>query len=378
MTAAAPAGPREEAGLEALAALVRGCAAAGVERRVMLLRAEMLPETLARPHHLRLACAALDPLMGAERAQWHSLPGRRIAVSWRGEASRAVDAAWSALAHLLEDAPPGTPAPAALAPVHELPRDGDALLRILGAAPPPPEPPPSASLPPLDAAALAAMEAQLTGADVSRFARRKMVCERVGGRLALAWDKRHLSIGELGATLAPGHAVQADPWLFRRLTRTLDRRMLALLASAGELRGAGPFSLNLNVASLLSPEFLRFDAALPAPLRGRVVLDLDLSDILADPAAFAFARDFARTRSYRLLLRGVDAALLPVLALDRMELDLVQLRWSAELARLGPAELPVAPGRLVLGRADAAEALAWGDACGITLFQGRAALPTAA
>ena len=56
--------------------------------------------------------------------------------------------------------------------------------------------------------------------------------------------------------------VQKDPWLFRRLTRTLDRRMLSLLASPGRIDVAyGPFALDLNVASLLSPEFLRFDAS---------------------------------------------------------------------------------------------------------------------
>ena len=97
----------------------------------------------------------------------------------------------------------------------------------------------------------------------------------------------------------------------------------------------------------------------------------------ADPAAFAFARDFARTRSYRLMLRGVDAALLPALAPERMEVDLVQLRWSPELARLGRADLPEVPHGLVLARADDAEALAWGEACGIRLFQGRAAVPAA-
>ena len=64
--------------------------------------------------------------------------------------------------------------------------------------------------------------------------------------------------------------MRADPWLFRRLTRTFDRRMLALLASPEELRLAGPLGIDLNVASVLSPAFLRFDGG----VAGGVALDM--------------------------------------------------------------------------------------------------------
>lgn len=369
-------GARAASGPAALAALVRACAAAEVGRRVMLLRVEALPPSLARPHHLRLAHAALDPLLGEERGQWYTLPGGRVAVSWRGEAAAAVSTARTLLAYLLQDTP-GAPDPAALAPLYDLPQDGDALLLALGAPVPAAAPvaPPSK---PFDVAGLAAAEAQLSGADVSRFARRRTVYERAGGQLIPAWEERRLSLEELGATLAPGRDMRAQPWLLHRLARTLDRRMLALLSAQGELREAGPFGLALTVSAVLGPEFLRFDAALPLHLRGRVVLGLHPADILSDPAAFAFARDFARTRSYRVMLRGVDAALLPALAPERMEVDLVQLRWSPGLAPLGAGELPAAPQGVLLARADEAEALDWGEARGIRLFQGRAAQGRAA
>ena len=134
--------------------------------------------------------------------------------------------------------------------------------------------------------------------------------------------------------LAPERDLRADRWLFRRLTRTLDRRMLALLAVPGEVRAAGPFGLDLNVASILSPTFLRFDAGLPAALRGQLVLDLSPADVIADPASFLFARDFARARGYRLLLRGITAGLLDAFPLRRTGLDLLQLRWSPSWRRL--------------------------------------------
>ena len=153
--------------------------------------------------------------------------------------------------------------------------------------------------------------------------------------------------------------------------------MLALLSAPRELRGAGPFSLNLNVRSVLSPEFLRFDAAMPSALHGHVMLDMLPADVLADPAAFIFARGFARARGYRLQLRNVTAALLPLLRLHRMELDFVQLRWSPALIGIDPALLQAGTAQWVLNQADDPAALQWGRDQGIGLFQGRAVAMTA-
>ena len=134
--------------------------------------------------------------------------------------------------------------------------------------------------------------------------------------------------------------------------------MLALLAAPRELDNAGPFGLALNVASILSPEFLRFDAALPGALRGQVVIELLLADVMADPAAFLFARDFAQGRGYLLLLRGVTAGLLEAFPLRRIGLDMLGLRFTPELAGL---DLDLADAdHVVLSRADTGAALAWG------------------
>ncbi len=266
----------------------------------------------------------------------------------------------------------------------DLPEDGPALLAAAGLeneAEPAPHlyraiSPAVQPLLPLDAAALSAIEGQLATANMARFCRRKPVCRVEDGHVRLAWEKRYLSVSEITATLAPGRNAHADPWLFRRLTRVLDRRMLALLSGPQELRGAGPFSLNLNVGSVLSPEFLRFDAAVPSALQGGVVLDLLPADVLADPAAFTFARGFARARGYRLQLCGVTAPLLPLLRLHRMELDFVQLRWSPALIGIDPALLQAGTARWVLTQADEAAALQWGQDQGISLFQGRAMVMT--
>lgn len=383
---AEPDGDTLRADAEQLRALVRECAGSGIARRVLLLGLSQLPDDLARPHHLRLAREALDPLTTADRARQFDLPNGDVAIVWRGDAGDALRASLQAVQHLFADETDRLADPASLLRAFRLPDEAATLLQLLervrlpraanglqgagrnGKAPPPLDPP-----------ALAAMEAGLAQADVARFVRRRQICEWLPeGGFRLRWEKRGLSVAEIAAALMPGRAVRADPWLFRRLTRTLDRRMLALLSAPQELHGAGPFALNLNVASILSPEFLRFDANLPGALRGQVVIDLLPADIMADLPAFLFARDFARDRGYRLLLHGITADLLDMFPLRRIGLDLLRLHWSPELARRHPDATLADPEHVVLSRADDADAVAWGRDQGITFFQGQAAVPGAA
>jgi hypothetical protein len=356
-----------------LAGLVRECAAAGIPRCVLLVLLSGLPRALRRPQLPRLARDAIEPLAQSDRARVFRLSGDDLAVVWRGDAAEALDATTAALKRLVEDDEAADVPP--LWALFRLPGDADALLdRIAPPARAVPPPPVGALAGELDVAALAALEGALATVDVSRFVRRQGVqAAGTDGLFRLRWERRFLSIAELSETLSPDRAVRGDPWLFRRLTRTLDQRMLALLSAPLELREARPFSLGLNVASILSPGFLRFDAALPAALRGQVILELRPPDVLGDTAAFVFARDFARARGYRLLLCGLEAAFLPVFPLERMGLDLMALRWSEtmrDVAQIGPDAA-----RCVLRDVDTREALTWARARGVGFLQGRAVDP---
>ncbi len=355
-----------------LAALVADCAAAGVARQAMLLRIDRLPAALSRPHHRRLAEAALTPLLRSPRAELFHLPGPRLAVTWRGDAEAALLDVVDALDHLLADATVPAPSLQELIFLYDLPESGDLLLEALEDRAPDHSPAPTPD-PPLDPSSLLMLESTLAQADVARFARRHAVWNLGTTPATVAWEKRTISLAELGAELVPGRNLAGDHWLYRRLTRTLDRRMLALLASPGELGKARPFALDLNVVSLLGPEFLKLDAALPLALRGQVVLALHPSDVVADAAAFAFARGFARARDYRLMLRDATPDLLAVLSATALDMDYLVVPWSPTLpGTAGPMLDTCPPGALVLDCGDDQAGLRWGMAAGVQLFTGAA------
>lgn len=352
-----------------LAAFVAECVGTGVARRVLLVRLSSLPRALARPHHMRLVRDALEPLASANRAQMFHLPSGDIAVAWRGAEDAALARARTVIERLFEDAAVANdlaPALGLLLAVLRLPDDAEALLASTET--PVQAAPARLREVPLDPPLLARLEQALAQAYIAPFVRRESIHAAEDGGFPLAWERRFLSVEAVAAALMPGVELRADPWLFARLTRTFDRRMLSLLAAPAELRHAGPFSLDLNVASLLGPEFMRFDAALPPRLRGQVVLDLVAPDILADLAAFGFARDFAHQRGYRLALRGVGAELARVLPAGALGFDLVYVGWVGVASDPGDPS----PARIVLTGANTPEALAWGQSYGVTLFEGAA------
>ena len=359
-------------GLDELTARVADCATAGVARQAFVLRVDRLPVTLRRPHRIRLAEAALAPMLRLPRAELFRLPGASLAVLWRGDAESVLLDVIDELQLLLSDPAAGVPSLADIVTLYDLPDTGDLLLSALNRpAPGHDNLVPSSVALALDPPFLALLERCLAQADVARFARRETIWNLDDGCATPAWEERSLCIAELTTELALGYDLRSEPWLYRRFTRTLDRRILALLASPGELAASGPFSVTLNIRSVLGPDFLRFDTALPATLRGRIVIGFSPADVVADAQSFSFAAGFVRARGYRMLLRTECAGVLPVIAPMLREFDHVTLPWADEAAlesNLLRDELW--PARAILTGCDSLAAIRWGVDRGIRHFSG--------
>ena len=346
----------------ALTALIEGCANPGVTRQVLMVRVAQLPPDLGRPQHVRLIKAAMDPLRNLDRGCLFHLADDTLVVVWRGAAESTLAQAMSALDRLFADLP--------VFPVSvlDLPRDAARLTSVVEQSVPGGRPQHAPSGHRLAPPGVAALELALNRANLANFVHRRSVCHWVGeGTRHLAWERRRVSVKDLSATLAPGVNVRADRWLYQRLTRSFDRCMLALLSDPEELRGAGPFALDLNVTSILSPDFIKFDAALPRRLRGEVVLCVLPADVLADASSFALARDFARTRGYRLMLRKVTQGWLRVFPPELLGVDMIELNASA----LTGGSLPILKSRcVVLSQVAEERQIAWGLGEGIEYFEG--------
>lgn len=233
---------------------------------------------------------------------------------------------------------------------------------------------------PLTPLVLGRMETALIRTDLSNLVRRQFIC-MLGPKLAPepAFSELFISIKDLRETLLPGVDLASSPWLFQHLTETLDRRMLSMLAKTDHITISGDISFNLNVATMLSPQFLGFDDNVPAGRRGHMIVELQVVDLFADLGAYMFARSFAQERGYRICIDGLTYQTMAMIDRERLGADFAKLYWHPQLVdggdemrdRIRAIIQRGGEGRVILCRCDNREAIDFGRSVGISLFQGR-------
>lgn len=227
---------------------------------------------------------------------------------------------------------------------------------------------------------LAKLIAILERADLSSIIKRQTACIMgEDGLPAPLFEETFVSIDDLQKICTPDTDLLSDRWLFHYLTRTLDKRVLAMMLMDG-IRDDIPFSLNLNIATVLSPEFRRFNDMVPAHLRGKLVVEIHKVDVFSDIGAYIFARDFLHERGYRLLLDGLTHHTLPFFDRNKLGLDLFKIYWTPEgLNTAHPSSYAdirrmlaeYGAKRTILCRCESEDALRIGRDLGISQFQGR-------
>lgn len=233
---------------------------------------------------------------------------------------------------------------------------------------------------PLDLSNLASIEKAISQADLSTMTSRQAICE-VGesGRPQPLFYELFTSIGQLQQALLPDQNLFSDRWLFQYLTTKLDERMLAWLSKNDDSTLKRSFSLNINIASVLSPRFLEFDALLDKERRNTIVIELQKIDVFADIARFLFAREFLLDRGYRICLDGLTALSLPYINRRQLGFELVKLHWTPQLRQqlegkdgehLREAIEATNPRRIIMMRCETDDAIELGREMNISLFQG--------
>lgn len=247
----------------------------------------------------------------------------------------------------------------------------------------------------LEARQLADAVAAIAAVDVDALVRQQTVYRFANERPPLpVFDEIFVSIADLERSATPGLRLAANRWLFQYLTRELDRRVLDLLrrcqagaaatssfdlTALARLLREGGFSLNLNVASVLSPEFHAVVSAMPADVRAGLVIEFQRIDVLGDVGAYLYARDYLQEQGVRIALDGVTDLSLPFGDRAGLGCNLIKMMWSPDMVqRLHGEAIEVVRALLeragaesvVLCRCDSQDAIDWGRSLGITLFQG--------
>jgi EAL domain-containing protein (putative c-di-GMP-specific phosphodiesterase class I) len=357
-----------------------------------------------RDYQIRIAASEFEAFLGKTPSQLFWLRNGDLVLVWQGEGIAEVDQIILRLRYLFSDdpllsnaivdpegrpdLPADTPADGAararFCDWYDLERDFDLFRELMQRLVTDIErrrfaPGQASAGRPLEPVSLAQLEGALGGADLSSMIRRQPVClllPRVAPQIV--FHEVHVAIGDIARRLLPGVDLTADTWLFQHLAATLDERLLPILASDGRDDIRNAISVNLRLSTLLSEHFLRFDSEFRRRHKVQMVIELQLVDIYSEFGGFIFIRDFLRERGYRICIDGLHHLHLPLIDRKRLGVDMAKLVWSPDMLdesgsraeQLRDAIRQTGKDRLVLCRCDTAEAISWGQAMGIRLFQG--------
>jgi hypothetical protein len=233
---------------------------------------------------------------------------------------------------------------------------------------------------PLTPELLAKLEETLKRMDIRNLIRRQAVCAIIpNNEPRLVFNELFIAMSELKRQTMPNIDLFADRWLFQRLTQSLDKRVLAALPDMrADLDQA--LSININVTTLLSPEFLHFDQQLRSATKRAIIFELQTADIFSDMGAYLFARDFVQDRGYRMCIDGLTHFTFPLVNREDLGVDLKKMYWAPDLVDEGKAErrekirvavAQAGAARVILCRCDDKISIEFGQSLGISLFQGR-------
>ena len=230
-------------------------------------------------------------------------------------------------------------------------------------------------------ARLANIERDLRLTDLHSVIREQPVCTVAGNMTTRrVFDELYIHIAQLRQQVKSDVDLLSNRWLFKYLTHILDERLLEMIRQNPARYVDNPVSININVETLLSSVFDIFDAAIKPAEKVSIVLEVPVIDVFSDMAAFMVARQQVQKMGYRLCLDGLTKH--SFLNIDRAKLgvDLLKVQWNADVqsdlkskenVELANAVRECGSNRVILCRCDNRQAVEFGQALGISLFQGR-------
>jgi hypothetical protein len=231
----------------------------------------------------------------------------------------------------------------------------------------------------LDPNKFAALVARIKDANLGGAIRRQPICRvHRSGKPQPLFEEVYVSIQELQRLFAPRLDLGLDQWLFRALTEVLDERVLTWLAAAESLNLIARFALNLNLSTFASGAFAKFEARFGNQLRGRMVIEIDKSDLLANLPRFAAVQETLHAQGHFLCIDGLTGPDLAAIDYGRLTADYYKVGWHPDFlaedgeGRVGLERLAAqaSPDKIILSHCSVEEAVGFGQELGLTLFQG--------
>jgi len=189
----------------------------------------------------------------------------------------------------------------------------------------------------------------------------------------------YIAVKALEERLSPQYDITANKWLFSYFTANLDSSVLKALNYGVDFLRGRRLGLNLNLSTILSASFVKFDERLTADLRGNVVLEINKADLVENISMYKEVVDFAATRGYQICIDGLNDFWVTHMDLEYMACDYAKVFWSDDMEEMSEGEYEAFADkiraqencRFILARCGTVSGLMFAERVGIQLVQGR-------
>ena len=190
----------------------------------------------------------------------------------------------------------------------------------------------------------------------------------------------YISIKLLQERLCPDYDLTANKWLFNYFTGNLDQSVLRAQNHGLSFMRGRRIGININLSTVISTGFIKFDERLPIDFRGNVVLEINKTDLIENLALFQEVVDFAQDRRYQIAVDGLNPFWATNIDFEYLNVNYAKIFWSNDMLEMDAGFQQFffehmqqqERCRYVLARCDTVSSLVFAQQAGIKLVQGRA------
>lgn len=237
--------------------------------------------------------------------------------------------------------------------------------------------------PPITLEEMAKLERQMQMFDLSPFLFNQGIANLTPGiptEEEMEYFELYISIKLLQERLCPNYDITANKWLFNYFTANLDQSVLRALNHGLSFMRGRRIGININLSSVISTGFVKFDERLPIDFRGQVVLEISKGDLIENLSLFNEVVDFAQDRKYRIAVDGLNPFWVTNFDLEYLNADYAKIFWSNDMLEMDPKFEQYFKDRIaeqdrcqfILARCDTISSLVYAKNAGIRMVQGRA------
>lgn len=211
--------------------------------------------------------------------------------------------------------------------------------------------------------------------DISELVKRQSIVEVLGAnQFKVKFQEFFVAVKDLNQ-LFTGIDLQENRWLYCYMLQHLDKRVLQAFFSANLTQWPDLISLNLNMQSVYSPEFVKF-AKQFLKQGHKIVVEVQLIDIFSNLPLYFEVKEILSRGGHKILIDGVSASSLKLMNLKALNPDMIKIFWEPlwetgpDIEEVKEAIKMLGKENVVLAKCDSSEALSWGIRHGFSCFQG--------